>query len=64
MRVNIIDFGDIVDIIPNIEGDDCYSISVMFKDGTTMVYGYTDRDGFRYDYKYLIDAWKAFGEIR
>lgn len=60
MRVSIIDFSDIDDIIPNIEGDDYYSISVIFKDGTTMVYGYTDRDGFRDDYKYLIDCWERF----
>lgn len=64
MRVSIIDFGDIDNIIPNIEGDDCYSISVIFNDGTTMVYGYTDRDRFRYDYKYLIDAWEKFGRIK
>jgi hypothetical protein len=64
MRVSIIDWGDIEDIIPNIEGNDCYSISVIFNDGTTMVYGYTDRDGFRYDYKYLIDAWGNFGRMK
>ena len=64
MRVNIIDFHDIVDIIPNIEGDDMYSISVVFIDGTCMTYGYTDRDGFRDDYKYLNDAWNKFGGKR
>ena len=64
MRVSIIDFHDIDNIIPNIEGDGVYSITVVFNDGTTMVYGYTDKDGFRYDYKYLIDAWEKFGEIK
>lgn len=64
MRVKVIDFGDITDIAPNIEGDGVYSISIYFSDGTSMVYGYTDRDGFRYDYKYLLDAWKSFGRIK
>lgn len=64
MRVSIIDFHDIVDIVPNIEGDGVYSISVEFTDGTCMAYAYTDKDGFRYDYKYLMDAWKEFGDIK
>lgn len=64
MRVNIIDFGDVIDIVPNIEGDGIYSISITFTDGTCMSYGYTDKDGFRYDYKYLLDAWKKFGDIK
>ena len=62
MRVSIIDFGDIVDIIPNIEGDGIYSISVVFNDDTCMSYAYTDRDGFRYDYKFLLDMWKPKGK--
>ena len=64
MRVKVIDFGDITNITPNIEGDGVYSISIYFNDGTSMVYGYTDRDGFRYDYHYLLEAWKSFGNIR
>lgn len=64
MRVKIIDFNDIENIIPNIEGEGLYSITVKFNDGTTMAYGYTDRDGFRYDYHYLLEAWKSFGKIR
>lgn len=64
MRVEIIDFSDIDSIVPGIEGDDVFSITVTFTDGTTMVYGYTDRDGFRYDYKYLMDAWSKFGRIK
>ena len=64
MRVSIIDFNDIEDIIPNIEGDDCYSISVEFNDCTTMVYGYMDKDSFRDDYRYLIDACGKFGRVK
>lgn len=64
MRVNIINFDDIVDVIPNIEGDGIYSITIEFADGTCMAYAYHDKDGFRYDYKYLMDAWKSFGDIK
>ena len=54
MRVDIKDYKDIDRIIPSIEGDGMWTISILFNDDTCMVYGYLDRKEFAKDYKVLL----------
>lgn len=61
MKINIINFEDVYDIIPNIEGDSMYSISIVFNNGECMSYGYTSKDDFRNDYKHLVNEFHNIG---
>ena len=54
MRISIKDYGDIDSIIPSIEGDEMWTISILFNDNTYMVYGYLDKKEFTKDYKELL----------
>lgn len=49
-----IDWDKVVDIEPNIEEDDVYTISIVFDDGTVCSYGYNDKKKFLKDYNKIL----------
>lgn len=58
MNIEILDFNMVDTLFPSIEGNDMWTISIVFKDSTCLVYGYIDRDEFRNDYKELQHLWR------
>lgn len=49
-----VDWTKVVEIEPNVEDEDIYTIAIVFDDGTVCTYGYNDRDLFKEDYKKIL----------
>lgn len=47
IRVN---WNEVIKCEPHIEGDDCYTISFLFKNGQVCTYGYNNNKEFIKDY--------------
>lgn len=49
-----VDWTKVVEVEPNIEEDNIYTIAIVFDDGTVCTYGYSDKDKFLKDYNKIL----------
>ena len=62
MKISVVNYNEVIEIMPNIEGDDTYSIIIGFDNGERMCYGYASRKRFLHDYKRLMLAWTRYDD--
>lgn len=60
MNIAIKDYATVYDIMPAIESDNSWTITITFFDGSCVVYGYINEDDFKNDYKELTLKWREF----
>lgn len=49
-----VDWTKVVEVEPNIEEDNIYTIAIVFEDSTVCTYGYSDKDKFLKDYNKIL----------
>lgn len=49
-----VDWDKVIEVEPNIEDDNIYTIAIVFDDGTVCTYGYDDKKMFLKDYNKIL----------
>lgn len=59
MRVDVKDYNDIEDIITNREGNNQYTLSIVFKNNEVMVYGFHSLKDFLISYSEFMNKYRG-----